>query len=423
MKHLITYIFILFIFANLTISLLGWYTSNKEQGMSFNQQTTIIDTIWQSFIPQKSQKKNKKNNKSIIDPPASIIKIKQLVNSITEAKPAFQHTYIESYGLLQRLLGRQLMEDASVDNDVVKQPNGQLNFFGKINSIYTSHEESTDTNLIRKNISILKKHINNYSPSSKLYFIARLNKHYGLSPYNLRGGSEEEYTQKEHLFTEIIESMGIPILNLNEYISNNREAIFYNTDHHWRIEYAFKQLPLICKFLNINDSIYTEKHFKLINSQKRFIGSLTKRTGSWFTPLSDTCKYYKPIFETSFTAEYYSTSNTLLLRKGKLEQTLLFEEFLHDKFDANLYNVCNKGDNPLVKIINHNDNIHGNILLLGDSFSAPLITYLALSYQKMDCIDLRSCSTEVLYTMIKKNKYDSILLVYPSYYDNKMYCF
>ena len=68
MKHLITYIFILFIFANLTISLLGWYTSNKEQGMSFNQQTTIIDTIWQSFIPQKSQKKNKKtiNRQSIL---------------------------------------------------------------------------------------------------------------------------------------------------------------------------------------------------------------------------------------------------------------------------------------------------------------------------------------------------------------------
>lgn len=421
MKHTITYIFILFICANSIISLYGWHSSNKEKGMQYNKYTEIIDTTWQ--INSNSPSTKKKDNYYFFSPPTYIIKIKELINSIIEANPAFQHTYIECFGLLQRILGRQLMEDASIDNDVVRQPNGQLNFFGKINSIYTSHEETTDIHHIKRQITLLKEKIKSISPSSKLYYIARLNKHYGLSPYCLRGKSEEEYIQKEHAFTQTIESLNIPILNLNEHILSDRRKIFYNTDHHWRIEYAFKQLPLICNFLNLKDSIYSEQKFEFINSGKRFIGSLSKRTGTKFTTLSDTCKYYKPRFETLFTAKYYSTSNKILLRKGSLDQTLLFEEFLNYKFDANLYNVCNKGDNPLVEIENHSTNAQGNILLLGDSFSAPIITYLALAYKKMDCIDLRSCNKEILYTMINDNQYETILLIYPSYYDKKMYCF
>lgn len=424
MKYLITYIFIAFIFANLILSLLGWYTSNQEKGMSYNDYTIKIDTVWQTpptiktSIPISS-----KDNKELKNNFPYIVELKQFINAIIEARPAFQHTYIESYGYLQRILGRQLMEDASIDNDVVRQPNGQLNFFGKIKDIYTKEPDTANRQKLLTSIISFKKYLSEKSPSSNLLFIARLDKGYGLSPYNLRGNPQKQHKDKAKEFTNLIQESNIPILNLNEYIGTNRKEIFYNTDHHWRIEYAFKSLPLICQFLNINDSIYSENDFEFIDSKKQFIGSLSKRTGSLFTTLTDTCKYYKPKFKTYFTAKYYSTNNTLLYREGPWDKVLLFEEFLHDKYDANLYNVCNKGDNPLVKIENHDKNANGNILILGDSFSAPLISYLSISYKKMDCIDLRSCNKEILYSMICKNEYDTILLIYPSYYDEKMYNF
>lgn len=420
MKNLISYVFIIFISLNLIISLYGWWQSNKETGIPYNEHTEIIDTIWQTKTKTES---NVYINDNIlhIDPPKFINRIQIFINAVINANPAFQHTYIEIYGYLHRLFGRNYLEDNNKNNDIVRLPNGQLEFIGKLHNSYTSDNSSNDLPLATEQLKYFKDYIRIHSPKTELYFIVRPNKTYGELPYNLRHQTNHKYTTTD--FINDIKALNYHVLDLNNNIPTDRHIAFYNTDHHWRVEYAFSQLPIICNFMGIESSIYSSRNFKLINTKRQFTGSLTKRTGNNFTTLKDTFKYYIPLFDTNFTADYYS-NNKIIRRKGKLEETLLFTENLSSyNWDNNLYRICNQSENPLVHIINHNTHSNQKILLLIDSFSAPIIPYLAISYKQLDCIDLRSCKIEVLHTMIKKNQYNKILLLYTSFYDKNMYCF
>ena len=421
MKHLITYIFISFIGLNFLISIYGWWQSNHENIIPYNRQTEIIDTIWDTS--ESKEDKIIQEHKNIFSYTPNVINRSQsFINQIIKAKPAFQHLYLEIHGNLQRLLGKSYMIDSNKNNDIVRLSNGQLNFTSKINRIYTSDNNINDLYIAIKELKKFKEYILQNSPKSKLYFIFRPQKGSGhVVTYNLNHPKNYNYTKKQ--FIKDIKSLNFSILNLNEMVSTNHYNVFYNTDHHWRVEYAFNQIPTICHFLNLNDSIYSKSNFKLINTNKIFSGSLTKRTGNGFTLLTDTFKYYIPHIKTSFTADYYS-KNKIIRRKGTLDQTLLFLEKLQDPhWNANLYSICNQGDNPLVRITNHHNTTEKNILILGDSFSAPIISYLSLSFKHMDCIDLRSCNTSILMDLIKQNQYEKICLIYPDVYDEKMYTF
>lgn len=414
MKHLLAYLFVSLITFNMVVSLTGWYHSNHEIAFCYNNHTQVIDTTWQG--QGHSQITEKRRN--LISTPEIIVRLKETVNAIISARPAFLRYYVDFYGFIQRMMGRSYMEDANRGNDVVKLANGQLSFIGDICSIDTC----VGTNdYVESRFNAIKNLKTFISENSNLYFIIEPNKGIGILPYSVDFDNTKDSVDTRLSTTLTV--LQIPFLDLNEDIPVNREVAFYNTDHHWRIEYAFSQLPKICRFLGLIDTLYNDKHFKLINTHRQFIGSLAKRTGSYFTTLTDTCKYYVPYFDTSIKADYYSAAQ-IKRRQGKLEETLLFKEFIDDKtFDSNLYDVCNHGDNPLVRIDNLSPLAKGKVLLLGDSFSAPLITYLSLSFRHMDCVDLRSYKNCNLYKMISENAYDKIVFVYPELYNESMYKF
>ena len=423
MKNLITYIFICFIGLNLIVSLYGWWQSNQEKDISFNEYTEIIDTIWQTN--NKIERYTYKNNKTFhISPPIYISKIQNFINAGVKAKPAFQHTYIEIYGYLHKLIGRNYFEDNNKDNDIVRLSNGQLDFTNKLNSLHTCDNNSNNLYFATEQLQHFKEYINTYSPKTEIYFIIRPNKGYGESPYNLNFNNNNKYTTTE--FVQDLKALNYHILDLNKNIPNDRHIAFYNTDHHWRVEYAFSQIPIICNFIGIESNIYTNTNYKLINTKRKFTGSLTRRTGNSFTILTDTFKYYKPLFNTDFIADYY-TGKKILRRKGTLEQTLLFLEILSvNTWDNNLYRICNQSENPLVRIRNNSIEYNNRkILILADSYSAPIVTYLVLSIKNLDCIDLRSCNNRVLFELIQKEKYDKIILLYPLSHsiDKRMYQF
>ena len=387
-------------------------------GIIYNEQTEIFDTTW-PIKKNIEYTTNKDENVFHIPSPPFINEIHQFIDAVTKAKPAFQHTYIEIYGYLHRLLGRNFLEDNSQGYDIVRLPNGQLDFTSKLKSFYTSDNSYDNLYLATKQLKYFKEYINIHSPKTELYFIIRPTKRYGELPYSIGNNIKNKYTSKN--FIDDLKAINYHILNLDT-ITKNRYTAFYNTDHHWRVEYAFSQLPIICDFLGIESNIYSSQNFKLINTNRQFNGSLTRRTGISFTTLKDTFKYYIPLFNTSITADYYS-NNKIIRRRGRLEQTLLFTENLSfNNWDNNLYRICNQSENPLVHIINHHTDSDQKILLLIDSFSAPIIPYLSISFKQLDCIDLRSCNIKILYTIIDENKYDKVIFLYPSYYEEKLYC-
>ena len=396
MKHFISWFFIVFIFANGLVSLYNKMTLNVIP-INYNAETVIVDTMWQKVEVKE------------IDREALPMRLRTYVGiweKLIVAEPAFHNFYLESYGLLQRLMGRNIMEDANPSASVVRLTTGQLAFFG-IPTDYGRRLQAENVEYEIKKMKQFADFVDSVSPA-QIYYIVHPSKR-GL-PYHLVRNPNNEH--EDSLFYQALDTLGIKMLNLFDLLPQDPSIAFYNTDHHWKIEYAFSQLPVICRFIEIPDTLYTKAFFKLINTKKEMVGSLTKRTGRLFTPLTDSVKYLEPLFETKLAADYYSHGR-IIRRKGTFMQTVMFPEFLDlDPVQTNYYAICNHGDNPMVRITNLSPDSKSNVLIIADSYGAPIIPYLSLMFHHIDCLDFRSNKNNGVYEMIRKNRYDKIIFIY-----------
>ena len=215
-------------------------------------------------------------------------------------------------------------------------------------------------------------------------------------------------------FVERLKQGGFPVLDMNESLPEKREDAFYNTDHHYKIEYAFSKISLISNFLNMSDSIYTPSNWTLINSNKEFKGSLSVQIGDKYSNLKDTLYYYVPNFPTHIKADYYS-HNCITRRIGDFRKTVLFEEYLASVEKSrytNLYMICSLGTTTMQKIHNEGACSNQRILIFADSFGAPIISYLSVLFKDVDVVDLRGYKKRNIKELVCKENYDKIVCIY-----------
>lgn len=400
MKYLISWVFVTFIFASCLVSLYNKAT-DEFVPVSYNSTTEIVDTMWHQNVALENRERD--------DFPERLRSYISIWEQIIVAHPAFHELYLESFGFLQRMMGRNIMEDANPEASVVRLTTGQLSFLDTpTNYGRKVAPENFDYEIRQmKRLSTLA----DSASSAQIYYIVHPYKRECGMPYQLVHNPNKEHD--DNIFFNALFRCGINVLDLNKYLPSDPSIAYYNTDHHWRIEYAFTQLPVICDFLDLPSTLYSNpKNFRLINTGKEMIGSMTKRTGRLFTTLRDTVKYFEPLFETHLEATYYS-SNRVIKRKGDFMHTVMFPEFLElDPVPTNYYALCNHGDNPLVQITNLSPFVDENMLIIADSFGAPIISYFSLLFKHIDCLDLRSNQDNGVYEMIRNNHYDKILFIY-----------
>lgn len=400
MKYLISLIFVTFIFASSLVSLYNKATYVIVP-VKYNSATEIVDTMWQ----QKDAWKKKERG----DFPERIKSYISIWEQIIVDQPAFHEFYLESFGFLQRLMGRNIMEDANPEASVVRLTTGQLSFLDTPTNYGRKVEpEDFDYEIHQiKRLSVLA----DSASSAQIYYIVHPYKRGCGMPYHLVHNPNKEHD--DSIFINALLRCGIKVLDLNKYLPSTPSIAYYNTDHHWRIEYAFSQLPVICEFLDVPNTLFSNpQNFRLVNTGKEMIGSMTKRTGRLFTTLRDTIKYYMPLFETRLEAKYYS-SDRIIKRNGDFMHTVMFPEFLElDPVPTNYYALCNHGDNPMVQITNFSPYVNENLLIIADSFGAPIISYFSLLFKHIDCLDLRSNVDNGVYEMIRNNHYNKIVFIY-----------
>ena len=318
---------------------------------------------------------------------------------------------IHAYGGIQRLLGRTLIDDTSETHEVVKLNNGYLTF----KSLYDS--DLTD---LKEYLLSLKSSCN--ATNTELIYINTLSKNTSNSellpdfyPHCHMSNLEE--------IKPILENNDITVLDFESIISEqsiDKYSLFFKTDHHWKPQTGIWVSQNICLAINkeygwnINTNIFDIKNYNIETYPKLFLGSQGKRVGALFTEVDD-FEVVSPDFETNLTVLMSDTNYEVT---GSFSETLLFEENITPNKllnqETTAYNIYMDGNHDLVQITNNNIVNGKRALIIMDSMGCVVAPYLALSFEKLDCIDIRSYK-EPIESYIQKTSPDVVIYAIASY--------
>lgn len=225
---------------------------------------------------------------------------------------------------------------------------------------------------------------------------------------------------------------GIDTLDLRDHVFDGhmtQNEIFYNTDHHWRIEAAFDATWYIARYLNnkYNFQINIEKYSNIDNYEQRtyeksFLGSQGRRVGKIYGGLDD-FTYIIPKFETKFILTD-NNGNESIVSEGSFEEAIMDKTYMPlDKKDltVNRY-AAYHGDNRELIFENRLVEKH-KILLVKDSFGIPVYSFLSLGVHETRAIDLRLFKSSVS-EYVKKHRPEIVIVLYNiDHIGNDMYKF
>lgn len=204
----------------------------------------------------------------------------------------------------------------------------------------------------------------------------------------------------------------------------DHHSMFYNTDHHWKVETGFWAAKHLLETINkhfdynidlekLDESLFEKKTYKDV-----FLGSQGKKVG---------LKVAKP---DDFTLIYpkYDTYIHYIIPDMQIDDYGRFD-IMYDKnniemnnkkyyyYEANPYAACNYGDHALTKIDNLQNTNGPKVLFIHDSFADCEIPFFSLGVGSVDSIDLRHFNGSVK-SYINKNDPDIVIVSYSTFSNN-----
>ena len=180
-------------------------------------------------------------------------------------------------------------------------------------------------------------------------------------------------------FAGLLESRGVPVLNLKEQMATQglaMEEAFFHTDHHWLPQTGLWAAGEVAAALALEGEVLQPENYSVQTYPDLFLGSEGKKVGRFFTPLG---------------LDDFSVI------------TLLVEKNLHtaDPYLANPYVMYTGGDYPLQTIENHKLEDGDTVLVIRDSYACAVTPFLALTAGEVHTVDVRYWSgTETADTIL-----------------------
>lgn len=211
----------------------------------------------------------------------------------------------------------------------------------------------------------------------------------------------------------------IDFLDLRQFITeeyDNYEDAFYKTDHHWKTTTAFRGAQILIEYMNekgymsIDESKIATEIFELETYEKYFLGSQGKKVTLAVAEPED-YQLMVPKYDTNFTIRIPERNIEM---QGDFKDTLLDYRHLQkiDYYNENCYASFMNRNDVYCKIINHDDGVEEKkILIIKDSYSTPLIPYLALGVKEIDTI-YEMLFNGSIQTYIDETKPDMVIVMY-----------
>lgn len=319
--------------------------------------------------------------------------IKNIISGIENTindKVAGKYAFIEGYGFMQRLMGKN--EEGNFE--VVKDKQGFMHytFFGfQENPVYELAErtQAFKDGLKNKDTKFMylmppDKYIRGYSELPK-----------GI-PYNYANETADN-------FLELLREKEIDIIDTREnlkYSGIPESELFFKTDHHWRTETVFWEFGELVNELNNRYGMnldptgyYRDKeNYNFITYEDSFLGSMGRKTGVAYGQLDDFTLIY-PKFKTSY-SYYAETKGAKMQLEGRFEEALLTVSPFRTKkgiysLEGDKYSSYLFGNRGIVHVTNKDNPDGPKILFVKDSFSVPLAAFLSTVCSDVYLVDPR----------------------------------
>ncbi len=246
---------------------------------------------------------------------------------------------------------------------------------------------------------------------------------YEIDKYDcgLPEGVEDYSNADADLFLQQIGERGVPYVDLRECMKEagmlNAEA-FFKTDHHWTIETAFwaytETVSLIEKRLSVEiPKDYTElTSYQVEMLENSVLGSNGRKTGIAYAGLDDISLIY-PKFETQV---IFEAPEDGIYKEGSFQEAFMAYERLEgdNLYEMLQYNVYIGEDYAVTVQRCVNAPADKKILLIKDSYYRPVQAFLGTTFSRVDTLDLRYYTKDVM-EYIRQLQPDMVLLCYNPY--------
>lgn len=222
---------------------------------------------------------------------------------------------------------------------------------------------------------------------------------------------------------DLLAAADVPRLDLRTLAEEeqlDKDALFYRTDHHWRVETAFWANARTVQWLNellgwnIDESgYYTDlANWQTVDFGKNFLGSQGRRVGRFFGGVDDFV-LIQPNFDTDFAVTITEQSGNVVEKRGTFSEVLLDWDMLNDSdIYSNRYGAYWGADYPLVVADNLQNDDGKRVLIIKDSYSLPYGAFMATALDKLYMIDLRYYDMADLAGYITEIQPDVVLIMY-----------
>ncbi len=331
------------------------------------------------------------------------------VNAAIDENVVGKYAFIDAYGYMQLLLGKE--EESNFE--VVKDHAGKLYYTYFTTEINDVSSEAEKTKKLADAVCDEDTRLLYVMPPAK--YIHGFTEFSTGIPYNMANETADDFLRR-------LDEYGVDYIDLRDYLDESgipMSEVFYNTDHHWKIQTAFWAASQFCDVLEERygetldpDDYYKDKdNYNFITYDDIFLGSMGRKTGRFYTEVDDFTLIY-PKFATDYT--YENSISGDLQFTGRFEEALLATPVIRQSnqpFDTDMYGIYLYG-NPAFTHIENMDHPDGlRICVIKDSFAVPFSAFTSLRCNTVDLIDPRFYE-EDYYETIKAGDYDYVILMF-----------
>jgi len=217
---------------------------------------------------------------------------------------------------------------------------------------------------------------------------------------------------------EIAQEGGLDYLNLRDVLrdkSDERDDLYYNSDHHWTTHGAYMAY---CEIMEeLGEEPYAEEDFNIEVATEEFFGTTWSAAGVKWAE-GDKIEFWRYGGDMDYTMKILDKGGAFKGVEGVSyieEDGLKFAEtkgFYVDKFlsEKDKYAAFIGGNFGLTKITKDTDEERETLLIVKDSFSHSLVPFLARHYDLV-LVDLRYYSKSMI-NFAEENEIDKVLLLY-----------
>ena len=217
----------------------------------------------------------------------------------------------------------------------------------------------------------------------------------GWAAEDLVLGLHDAYTD-ELLIEQIYDMAGetVSAVDVTD-VYREREDLFYKTDHHWNSEGAWNGYAAYMSYLG--QPFRAQESFT-VEVVENFQGSTYSRSGLWLTPAER--------------LELWHGSERITVTNGEsntVHEGVFYRERLTE---ADKYTVNLDGNHSVVRVENSDALTEDTLLVVRDSYTNSMGTFLAETYETVILVDLRYFRSEPVSKLVETEQVDDVLVCY-----------